>query len=93
MDNSIIHALLDLLKPYIVDIVRESYSSVRDEQAECQLPERINVTQASDLTGYSKNSLYQMHSKGIIPGAHKVGGKLMIDTQTLRDWVKNGARR
>jgi predicted DNA-binding transcriptional regulator AlpA len=93
MDNSIIHALLDLLKPYIVDIVRESYSSVRDEQTECQLPERINVTQASDLTGYSKNSLYQMHSKGIIPGAHKVGGKLMFDTQTLRDWVKNGARR
>ena len=93
MDNSIKHALLDLLKPYIVDIVRESYSSVRDEQSECQLPESINVTQASDLTGYYKNSLYQMHSKGIIPGAHKVGGKLMFDTQTLRDWVKNGARR
>jgi len=92
MENSIITALLDLLRPYLVDIVRESYSSVRDEQSECQLPERINVAQASILTGHSKNSLYQMHSKGTIPGALKVGGRLLFDTATLRNWVNTGRR-
>lgn len=92
MENSIIHALLGLLRPYLVDIVRESYSSVRLEQAECQFPERINVAQASELTGYSRNSIYQMHSKGIIPGAHKVGGKLMFETAALRTWVNNGGK-
>jgi predicted DNA-binding transcriptional regulator AlpA len=92
MENSIITALLALLRPYLVEIVRESYSSVCVEQAKCQLPERINVAQASELTGYSKNSLYQMHSKGTIPGALKVGGKLLFDTATLRTWVNTGGR-
>ena len=87
-----IHALLAQLRPYLVEIVRESFSSVRDERAERQFPERINVAQASELTGFSKNSLYQMHSKGTIPGALKVGGKLMFDTATLQTWVNNGGR-
>jgi predicted DNA-binding transcriptional regulator AlpA len=93
MEGNLFHALLDQLKPYIVDIVRESYSSIRDERRECQFPERINVAQASELTGFSKNSLYQMHSKGQVPGALKVGGKLLFDTETLRNWVNNGGNR
>ena len=28
----------------------------------------------------------------MIPGAIKVGGKLLFDTATLRDWVDNGGR-
>lgn len=92
MENSIITALLDLLRPYLVGIVRESFSSLRAERQECQLPERINVAQASEMTGFSKNSLYQMHSKGKIPGALKVGGKLLFETATLQDWVSKGGR-
>lgn len=92
MENSIIQALLDQLRSYLVDVVRESYSSVLNEQSECQFPERINVAQASELTGYSKNSLYQMHSKGTIPGALKVGGKLLFETAKLRTWVNNGGK-
>lgn len=56
-------------------------------------PEKVGVAQASEITGYSKNSLYQMHSKGRIPGAVKVGGKLLFDTKTLRDWVDSGGIR
>lgn len=86
-------ALLELLRPYFVDIVMESYSSVMARNAECHFPEKINVSQASELTGYSKNSLYQMHSKGTVPGALKVGGKLMFDTSVLRNWVESGGNR
>lgn len=55
-------------------------------------PERVPVDVASEITGYTKNSLYQMHSKGKVPGAHKVGGKLMFETAALQEWVANGGR-
>jgi predicted DNA-binding transcriptional regulator AlpA len=71
----------------------EKLSSYLDQREERHFPEKMNVQQASEFTGYSRLSLYQMHSKGTIPGALKVGGKLMFDTETLRDWVNNGGRR
>ena len=40
-----------------------------------------------------KNSLYQMHSLGKVPGAHKVGSKLMFDTATLRKWAEKGGNQ
>lgn len=88
-----INALLEQLGLYIADIVMEKFSSYLEQREECHFPEKINVVQASELTGYSKNSLYQMHSKGQVPGALKVGGKLMFDTATLRNWVETGGRR
>jgi predicted DNA-binding transcriptional regulator AlpA len=91
--DQIINALLEQLRPFLVDIVMESFSSVLDKRTECHFPEKISVVQASELTGYSKNSLYQMHSKGQVPGALKVGGKLMFDTATLRNWVETGGKR
>lgn len=91
--DQIINALLEQLRPFLVDIVMESFSSVLDQRTECHFPEKISVVQASELTGYSKNSLYQMHSKGQVPGALKVGGKLMFDTATLRNWVETGGKR
>jgi predicted DNA-binding transcriptional regulator AlpA len=88
-----LNALLEQLGSHLADVLMEKFSSYLDEREECHFPEKMNVTQAAELTGYSKNSLYQMHSKGQIPGALKVGGKLMFDTKTLRNWVNNGARR
>ena len=92
MEQAII-ALLDQLSPYLTRIFMDSLASALDKREDCPLPEKINVTQASELTGYSKNSLYQMHSKGKIPGALKVGGKLLFDTETLRKWVNSGGRQ
>lgn len=92
--NELVISFLTALKPYLVEVLKESFSSVLAQQdADCHFPEKINVTQASELTGFSKNSLYQMHSKGQIPGALKVGGKLLFDTATLRNWVNSGGQR
>ena len=88
-----LNLLLEKLRPYLMSIAMESISTVSEKKGECQYGEKINVEQASELTGYSKNSLYQMHSKGQIPGALKVGGKLMFDTATLRNWVNSGGKR
>ena len=56
----------------------------------CHYSEKVGVEQASEITGYSKNTLYQMHSQGKIPCAVKVGSKLMFRTRELQDWVDNG---
>ena len=92
MDEALNQLLLKL-KPYLTSIVSDVVSSVLEKESRCHFNEKINVTQASELTGYSVNSLYQMHSKGQVPGALKVGGKLLFDTATLRNWVETGGRR
>jgi predicted DNA-binding transcriptional regulator AlpA len=91
--SEVLHTLLVQLKPFVVELIRESVASALEQGSESRYPERINVTQASELTGYTKNSLYQMHSKGQVPGALKVGGKLMFDTETLRNWVYSGGQQ
>ncbi len=91
MNNPIIplgslDALLTLrVKAAVAEAFREYHSA-----EPIRYPERVSVAQASEITGYSKNSLYQMHSKGKVPGALKVGGKLMFDTATLKKWVEEG---
>ena len=88
--SSITLALLDELRPYLIALIQEAVGPVIREDAGPQYPEKVTVEQASEITRYSKNSLYQMHSRGLIPGAKKVGGKLLFDTATLRKWVENG---
>ena len=88
--SNITLAFLDELRPYLIALIQEAVGPVIREDAGPQYPEKVNVTQASEITGYSKNSLYQMHSRCQIPGAHKVGGKLLFDTATLRKWVEDG---
>ena len=87
--------LLDALKALLCPLVKEAVAEALKEQKSSELPaypEKVNVDQASEITSYSKNSLYQMHSKGKIPGALKVGGKLLFETATLQDWVSKGGR-
>lgn len=86
-------SLLDALKALLYPMVKEAVAEALWEQKSQELPvypEKVGITQASEITGYSKNSLYQMHSKGKVPGALRVGGKLMFDTATLRKWVNDG---
>ena len=85
-----LNALLEQLGSHLADVVMEKFSSYLDKREECHFPEKMNVTQAAELTGYSKNSLYQMHCRGQVPGAQKDRGKLVFDTTTLREWVNNG---
>ena len=86
-------SLLSALEALLVPMVKEAVAEALREQKPQELPaypEKVGITQASEITGYSKNSLYQMHSKGQVPGALKVGGKLLFDTAALREWRDNG---
>lgn len=81
----------ELLRNIVKEAVAEAFQKMTEESP--RYPEKVAVELASEITGYTKNSLYQMHSRGQVPGALKVGGKLMFDTATLKQWVENGGRR
>ena len=83
-------SLLQWLEAVLTEAAKDAVQAAL-EQGQPRYPERVTVKQASEITGYSVNSLYQMHSKGNVPGAHKIGGKLMFETATLQEWVRSGA--
>jgi len=90
--NSIAVALFDEMKPELYSLIQEAVESALKNWNGDRYPEKVNVDQAAEITGYSRNSLYQMHCRNQIPGACKVGGKLVFDTATLREWINNGRR-
>ena len=81
----------DILKTIVKEAVAEAFQKKAEETP--RYPEKVAIDQASEITGYTKNSLYQMHSRGQVPGALKVGGKLLFDTAILKRWVAEGGRR
>ncbi len=93
--SSVSPSLLDFLHPLLVEIVKEGTTAALTQMRESQprYPELIPVTIASEITGYSKASLYQMHCRGQIPGTKKIGSKLMFNTERLRKWIADGARK
>ena len=90
-DRSIAVLLLEAIRPELSRLVEDAVlSALSRKQPARQYPEKVGVAQAAEITGYSKNSLYQMHSQGKIPCAVKVGSKLMFRTRELQEWVDNG---
>jgi predicted DNA-binding transcriptional regulator AlpA len=88
--SSIALALLDELRPELSKLIQDSVAAALQKESGKRYPEKVTVEEASEITKYSKNSLYQMHSKGLVPGAVKVGGKLLFDTAALLKWIDNG---
>lgn len=88
MDRSII---LEEIKKELQMLVETAVlSALQKVNQKPVYPERVNVIQAAEITGYTKNTLYQMHSRGQIPCAIKVGAKLMFKTKELQEWVEQG---
>ena len=91
MDN-IVSMLLESIRPELSKMIEEAVLAAlgKMQQQLRRYPEKVNIEQAAEITGYSKNSLYQMHSRGQIPCAIKVGSKLMFRTSELQEWVERG---
>ena len=89
--SPLLDALMAVLTPIVKDAVAEALRDQKSQELP-RYPEKVGIKQAAEITGYSVNSLYQMKSKGTIPGVVKVGSKLLFDTATLRKWVENGGR-
>jgi predicted DNA-binding transcriptional regulator AlpA len=50
----------------------------------------LSVDQLAKESGYSKHSIYQMSSNKQIPGAMKIGSKLLFETEVALDWIASG---
>ena len=87
---SIALSLLEEIRPALDEIIRGAVKAALNEE-QPRYPERVAVDLAAEITGYSKNSLYQMNHLGKVPGAIKIGGKLMFETKALQEWVRSGA--
>lgn len=51
----------------------------------------INVDGLGELTGLSKTTIYIKSSKKELPGAKKIGGKLLFDTAVIMAWIESGS--
>ena len=88
--SSLLLALTDELRPWLEQLIKDTVTAALSE-GQPRYPEFVSPAQAAEITGYSKNSIYQMNHNGKVPGAHKVGGKLMFETAALQEWVRSGA--
>ena len=88
--SSLLLALTDELRPWLEQLIKDTVTAALNEE-QPRYPERVAVDLAAEITGYSKNSLYQMNHLGKVPGAIKIGGKLMFETKALQEWVRSGA--
>ena len=61
-NGAFLEALKAIFYPWIKEAAADAFREHQDQEHK-HYPERVTVTQASEITGYSKNSLYQMHSK------------------------------
>ena len=93
--NNQVHLIGSCLEEFLTKVIKNAVAEAFQHQIDNtpRYPEKVAVEQASEITGYTKSSLYQMHSRGQVPGALKVGGKLLFDTATLKKWVEEGGRR
>lgn len=81
-----------LLSRVLTPIVEKAVkSALKDLPAnKKQYPPCVGVKDAAEICGYSRNTLYQLHSRGLVPCAFKCGSKLMFRTKELIEWVENG---
>ena len=82
--------LEDFIRAVVTDAVRTTYQEQIKEER--RYGEVVDVKGASEITGLSPNTLYQLHSRGRVPGVRKVGSRLVFRVEELRAWVDRGGR-
>jgi hypothetical protein len=55
-----------------------------------ELPKFLNPVELSKLIGWKLTTVYQNHHNGIIPGAIKVGNRLLFDSKVILSWIEDG---
>ena len=71
------------LKRCINDLIEKAGQNTPKKE----LPIFYNPIQLSELLGLKLTTVYQNHHNGLIPGAKKVGGKLLFETKVILEWI------
>jgi len=67
----------------LADAVRDALSG--QEQAAQQ--KYLTPVQLSELIGWKLSTVYQNHSHRLIPGAKKIGSRLLFDAEEVTAWI------
>ena len=49
----------------------------------------LGFRELQELTGHSKQTLYQLSSARKIPGAYKIGKKVLFETSVILEWISS----
>lgn len=52
-----------------------------------ETPKYLTPVQLSELIGWKLSTVYQNHHNGLIPGASKVGNRLLFDSAIVLTWI------
>jgi len=69
-------------------ILDEAIGKSRPEATKQELSRFLTPQQLSELIGWKLTTVYQNRHNGFIPGAKKIGGKLLFDTKTILEWIE-----
>jgi excisionase family DNA binding protein len=75
------------LRAEIKNCLRESIEEIKKLPAPEPLPDKINLTDAMQLTGLKKSALYKMTMDGTIPHL-KYGKRLIFSRKELTTWME-----
>ncbi len=62
----------------------------RPQVDKMELPKFLNPVDLSKLIGWKLTTVYQNHHNGMIPGALKVGNRLLFDSKVILKWIEDG---
>lgn len=85
-------SLEDILSGVLGPIIRrEVADALRDAMPKTPKFGRLmTVDQLAQESNYSRHTIYQKNCNHEIPGAVKIGSKLMFETSTALEWIKDG---
>jgi len=63
----------------------------RPEPPQKELPKYLTPVDLANLCKWKLSTVYQNHHNGLIPGAKKVGNKLLFDTEIVLAWIEAGS--
>ena len=65
--------------------------SARPEPPKSIMPKYLSPQELATLIKKKLSTVYQNHHNGLIPGAIKVGNRLLFDTEIILKWIQEGA--
>ena len=56
-----------------------------------ELPKFLKPPQLAEMNGWKLTTVYQNHHNGLIPGARKIGNRLLFETEIILAWIESNA--
>jgi len=83
--NIILQLSREDLRTEIRQCIRESIAEIR-ANPDLELPDRVTLDEACEITGFSKSQIYKMSMLHQIPAAH-FGKRLIFSRNELLKWI------